>query len=258
MGDPPTRAHTKRRVFSRLADAIPDDYVSLLIRTLGIHGGSRILELGCGTGQLALRLAEAGAAVEAVDVSAEMIDAARAQPRSSAVTWTHCSVADLNWPSRMLEGVFSFEAFHLFPARQELVNNIGVSLRPGGVLAIGWRQGEWEAVCAEDVAAVFDEYGLTLSDWGYWTAPDFPELLAASSTAWTEAEAASIGVKTHSSTQSMAEFLCAIDRVDLLSPRDIASLRSDLLSALAPHADKAGLVEGVTVYGLSHAARLTS
>jgi SAM-dependent methyltransferase len=46
--------------------------------------GARVLDLGCGTGSDALVLAEAGRRVHAVDVSAAMIERARARMRGSA------------------------------------------------------------------------------------------------------------------------------------------------------------------------------
>lgn len=47
-----------------------------LLRLAGDVGGRRVLDLGCGTGALARRLAERGARVRAVDASREAIDTA--------------------------------------------------------------------------------------------------------------------------------------------------------------------------------------
>jgi ubiquinone/menaquinone biosynthesis C-methylase UbiE len=48
----------------------------------GIGTGSRILELACGTGEHALRLAKRGYAVTATDISGAMLDCARAKARA--------------------------------------------------------------------------------------------------------------------------------------------------------------------------------
>lgn len=53
-------------------------------RLLGPVSGLRIADIGCGTGRHALRLAEAGAQVTAVDFSSGMLHKARAAPRASA------------------------------------------------------------------------------------------------------------------------------------------------------------------------------
>ncbi len=50
-------------------------YQQLAVEALG--AGGAILELGCGTGRVAIRLAQSGASVVGLDLSAQMIEAAR-------------------------------------------------------------------------------------------------------------------------------------------------------------------------------------
>ena len=62
----------------------PDDFFLALA---GEHPGSRILDLGCGTGRLALALADAGHIVTGVDPARASLEAARAKPGAVRVTW---------------------------------------------------------------------------------------------------------------------------------------------------------------------------
>ncbi|RKU03337.1 class I SAM-dependent methyltransferase [Burkholderia sp. Nafp2/4-1b] len=55
----------------------------------------RILDLGCGTGTFARRLAAAGHDVVAIDPAPAMIDHARRQPGAGAVRWFACDVDSL-------------------------------------------------------------------------------------------------------------------------------------------------------------------
>ena len=59
------------------------DYVTAagvdLVEILGPQVGERILDLGCGTGQLSAQIAAAGAEVVGIDLSAEMVETAREQ-----------------------------------------------------------------------------------------------------------------------------------------------------------------------------------
>ena len=72
-----------------LYDAFDDDrgdldlYVGLVER----FGARSVLDVGCGTGVLALLLAERGLRVTGVDPAAASLDVARAKPGADAVTW---------------------------------------------------------------------------------------------------------------------------------------------------------------------------
>jgi ubiquinone/menaquinone biosynthesis C-methylase UbiE len=56
---------------------------------LHIKPPARVLDLGCGTGDLALVLASKGMTVTAIDISTEMLTRASAQDNDAAVEWVH-------------------------------------------------------------------------------------------------------------------------------------------------------------------------
>ena len=58
-------------------------------RALGDVAGLAILDVGCGTGRHAVRLANAGAKVTGVDFSSGMLEKARAKPGAAAVRFIH-------------------------------------------------------------------------------------------------------------------------------------------------------------------------
>jgi SAM-dependent methyltransferase len=60
---------------------------------LGPVAGRTVLDVGCGTGRHAVRLARAGAAVTAVDFSAGMLARARAKPGAEQVTFLEHDLA---------------------------------------------------------------------------------------------------------------------------------------------------------------------
>ncbi|HKI29949.1 MAG TPA: methyltransferase domain-containing protein [Actinomycetota bacterium] len=49
----------------------------------------RVVDIGCGTGSLAVRLAELGFSVTGVDPAGASLDVARAKPNAELVTWVH-------------------------------------------------------------------------------------------------------------------------------------------------------------------------
>jgi SAM-dependent methyltransferase len=55
----------------------------------------RVVDLGCGTGRLAIALANAGALVTAVDPNPAMLRWARSKPGADSVTWIEGTAVDL-------------------------------------------------------------------------------------------------------------------------------------------------------------------
>ncbi len=66
-----------------------DDYFLALIDETP---GARVLDVGCGTGRLALGLASAGHVVTGIDPSSTALAAARTKPGAERVTWIHGTV----------------------------------------------------------------------------------------------------------------------------------------------------------------------
>ena len=54
-------------------------------------GASSVLDVGCGTGTLACRLARRGVEVTGLDPAAASLDVARSKPGADAVTWLHAA-----------------------------------------------------------------------------------------------------------------------------------------------------------------------
>jgi len=100
-----------------------------VLELLDAKPGERILDLGCGTGHLTARIAEAGAHVVGIDRSPEMIRQAREKYPS-----LHFEVMDAREIS--LEGtfdaVFSNATLHWIREPERVIAGIKKLLRPGG------------------------------------------------------------------------------------------------------------------------------
>jgi SAM-dependent methyltransferase len=64
--------------YGRYRTPYPDEVVAGVLHCSGIGTGTRVLEIGCGTGQLSVPLAKAGAHLVAVELGANLARAARA------------------------------------------------------------------------------------------------------------------------------------------------------------------------------------
>ncbi|WP_374215822.1 class I SAM-dependent methyltransferase [Frankia sp. AiPs1] len=107
-------------------------YHRLLLRQLP-QPGRRVLDVGCGAGAFAARLAERSEQVDAVDRSADMIEQARRRTPGNV----RCVLADVltdPLPGKDYDAIFSISALHHMPL-QDALPVLAAALRPGGVLA---------------------------------------------------------------------------------------------------------------------------
>jgi SAM-dependent methyltransferase len=98
-------------------------------------GVRTILELGCGTGNDAARLADAGYTVTATDLSGEAIGHARARYGSMASFIVADMTQRLPFPDGDFDAVMSNVAMHMFPdaVTRALFAEVGRVVRPGGL-----------------------------------------------------------------------------------------------------------------------------
>jgi len=90
--------------------------------------GERILDLGCGDGQLTQRIAATGAILTGVDASAQMVAAARARGISAG----EAKAELLPYPDAGYDAVFSNAALHWVRDQDAMMAQVRRVLRPGG------------------------------------------------------------------------------------------------------------------------------
>lgn len=135
----------KARFWNRTArkyarDPIADlqGYEKTLQRVQGLLSpGSEVLEIGCGTGSTALRLAPGVRRMVATDVSTEMIAIAREKLAAQPVPSLEFRIADadaLQAMSPSFDAVLAFNVLHLVDDLPGALRSAVDALKPGGLL----------------------------------------------------------------------------------------------------------------------------
>lgn len=104
-------------------------YGEALLDPLAPKPGQRVLDLGCGTGDLTQKIAECGATATGMDSSLDMITAARAKYPAVAFTVGDATSFSVTAP---FDAVLSNATLHWVKPPQAAVHCISKALRPGG------------------------------------------------------------------------------------------------------------------------------
>jgi SAM-dependent methyltransferase len=139
----------------------PRDDLAAYVAIAGELGADRVLDVGCGTGCLAIELARTGRTVVGVDPAAASLEVAKAKEGSGSVTWIHggaaaipAVAADCALMTGNVAQVFLTEAdwVHVLAA-------VGAALRPRGYLVFETRRPgrrAWEEWAADTGPVTLD------------------------------------------------------------------------------------------------------
>lgn len=95
---------------------------------------SQVLDVGCGDGFLAARLAQRIPRVVALDIDEPVLERAAARFPDSAVQWAHGDVMTAELPD--FDAVVSNAALHHIDDTRAALARLACLLRPGGALAV--------------------------------------------------------------------------------------------------------------------------
>lgn len=120
-----------RGLYGHVADALVE-------AGLGVGGAPDVLDLGCGTGALALRLLDLVPAcrIVGVDISPNMVKRARAAVDGRADI-VEADSASLPFHDESFDFAFCNDSFHHYPDPERAVFETWRVLRPGGAFVIG-------------------------------------------------------------------------------------------------------------------------
>jgi trans-aconitate methyltransferase len=145
-------------------------YGNNLLEWLAPQAGEKILDLGCGTGELTAKIAESGAQVTGIDSSATMIESA--QKHYPNVTFKVADATNFSLPEQF-DAVFSNAVLHWIRNQEKMLDRVHQHLRPGGrfVLEMGGKNNVADIMGAFD--KVMEAKGYTYK--AFWYYPSVAE-----------------------------------------------------------------------------------
>jgi ubiquinone/menaquinone biosynthesis C-methylase UbiE len=141
------------------------DDLDLYVDLIGEHEARHVLDIGCGTGSLAILLADNGIAVTGVDPAAASLDVAREKDGAHQVTWIHGDATTLP-PLQVDIAVMTGNVAQVFLTDDEWVaalRGIRRALKAHGHLVFETRRPErraWEDWALETGSVVRDVPGI--------------------------------------------------------------------------------------------------
>jgi 2-polyprenyl-3-methyl-5-hydroxy-6-metoxy-1,4-benzoquinol methylase len=119
---------------------LQDDQIDFIARLIGAHQGASVLDVGCGAGANAVRLARRGIQVEALDFSEAVLESAREKVHDAgladlvSIRWG--DVTALPHPTASVERILCWGVLMHITEIDRAVAELSRVLRPGGQLVI--------------------------------------------------------------------------------------------------------------------------
>jgi len=132
------------------------DYGKDLISMLNPKAGERILDFGCGTGELTAEIAQSGAELVGIDASSEMIKAA--QEQFEGINFIE-ALGESFIDSKQYDAIFSNATLHWILNPEAAISAMYSNLKPGGRLLLEMGGKGNVATIIETLQDVLEEHG---------------------------------------------------------------------------------------------------
>lgn len=146
-----------------------------VVDLLNPQKGERILDIGCGTGDLTHEIEKRGAVPMGIDLASSMIEKARQKYPHIQFRVENAETFRTTEP---YDAVFSNAALHWMKQTSAVVELIWLALRPGGRFVAEFGGKDNVAAIIQGIVHVLDEFGVVGADRNPWYFPSIGEYSA--------------------------------------------------------------------------------
>ncbi len=124
---------------TKMGDFIDQVETGLAFNLFSVKKGMKVLDIGCGTGNFSMKLAQKGCKVTGVDISEDMLSVAREKAKESGldIEYYPVDVYDLKFKDECFDAIFSMAAFEFIKEPQKAMDEIFRVAKKGSEILIG-------------------------------------------------------------------------------------------------------------------------
>lgn len=129
---------------TKLGNFVDKVETELAFNMIKLHAGMKILDVGCGTGNFSVKLAQRGCKVVGIDISDEMLDIARskAKLKNLNIEFHNMDVYNLAFEDNSFDAVFSMAAFEFINRPAAALDEMMRVVKDEGQVLIGTISGD--------------------------------------------------------------------------------------------------------------------
>jgi SAM-dependent methyltransferase len=139
MSDPTKRFTGLAEIYAQARPTYPEDAIKCLISQAGLHEGSVIADIGCGTGISTRLFGGHGFKVIGIEPNEDMLEKARAEQPNLPIEYRYGTAEDTGLERDSVDLVLAAQAFHWFKPAETLTHFHAI-LKKGGWVALMWNE----------------------------------------------------------------------------------------------------------------------
>jgi SAM-dependent methyltransferase len=219
------------RIYSDTVPVPPIGFVQSLILSTKTPIGGKIVELGCGSGWLSMQFAQMGFKTIGIDSSKKLLDIATCNDYNCSVQWQHSCVECIDIYPLNTDLFISYESFHLFPDKANIINKIGNSLNSSGYLCLAWCVYQWEIILKDAIVNSFNKYGIPWGEWGYQSCQKYQPIIESLHSTFGVCRLVENEFYSEINIERISKYLSSIGKAAILSDLNRSKLRDTLMNA---------------------------